>query len=445
MPAYDEQGYYLDDDGTVYDPQGRVVGQLDLQQMAAANPEAAGMIQSIADPAVNAYISAEVIKSLLGPEAASTLPTIGVGPVASGAQYGAMLGSAPSSSVATPNLISASRVPVAEPTTITNFAGDMTPALGAAGAGLGAYGMYNAVKGGANRQSSLMGGLSGAGAGLGLAMMGLGPVGWLAGGGALLGAGLPQIKGLKNVFGGGESTHDYRNRKAQELIEMGYRPDEVAGNFDNPKSDASMWSRVKDVALNNPLTIWGSTGIKKALGPEQWRNIGEFGRFAAAQYAIDNGLVSEGKGVINIEDPEKLLAGYQNYINNQAVRERYDAWKKWAAENVPLGANAGTYFGYTDIDKQREAEGGYKYDLSKLAPNWVPPGVELPIISKSPAEVSQAQSNMLVNAFGLGNNTGTVIPGIRPNVLTAEVDPVVQRSRTRSPGIDMNGNRINYY
>jgi hypothetical protein len=259
--------------------------------------------------------------------------------------------------------LSSAAAPGAE-TTISNFAGSATPYLGAAGT---AYGLYNVAKGmqqGGNRAGTIQGGLGGLGAGLGLAMMGLGPAGWLAAGGLAAGAGLPHVSkylGMQH-----ESTKDYKNRKANELIKAGFRPEDVASNFYDTKADNEMWKRIKGTAMKNPLMIADSQGIKETFGPKYMTEMNEFERFAAAQYAVDQGLVGGKKGIIDITDKDKLRENYRDYVNDEQVQQRYNAFKAWEAENVPKGANAMTYFGYTDLDKQREDQGAFKVDQSKL-------------------------------------------------------------------------------
>ena len=166
---------------------------------------------------------------------------------------------------------------------------------------------------------------------------------------------------------GHESTKDYKNRKARSLIDMGFTPEQVQSNFHDSKADDQMWKRIKDTAMKNPLMIWDSTGIKETFGPEYFTKMNEFERFAAAQYAVDNNLVGGKKGIIDIKDKDKLRDNYKSYVTDPEVQQRYNSWKAWEAENVPKGANPLTYFGYTELDKQREDQGGFKVDQSKLA------------------------------------------------------------------------------
>lgn len=97
--------------------------------------------------------------------------------------------------------------------------GQAAPYLGAVGAAASAYGLWNANQ----NKSPVSGALSGAGLGASLAMLGAGPVGWLAGGGALLGAGI----GALGKIGDKDRFKEEWERK-RKLVEQGVlSPDQL--------------------------------------------------------------------------------------------------------------------------------------------------------------------------------------------------------------------------
>ncbi len=127
----------------------------------------------------------------------------------------------------------------------TSFLGSAAPYLGIAGAGLGAYEINNAIKTGSVSQGAV-GGL-GLGAGLATAaplLIGAGPVGWgvlaaSAAGGALLGGGAAKL--LHH-----ETTREYQKKNTQSLLGQSSDPtwqgyvSAMRGQNETGPSDASM-------------------------------------------------------------------------------------------------------------------------------------------------------------------------------------------------------------
>lgn len=155
-----------------------------------------------------------------------------------------------------------------------------SPYLGAAGAGLGAYGIYNATQMADKKKAALAGGLSGAGMGMGTAMLALGaanmwnPVGWgLLGGGALLGAGL-----------GGALAHKSTKQHQAERWGALDEGSQLAYAMNHPEGDDGIWDTGKyagqewtfekalDLAREDPKTFAGVLGNFQAGGPE-WGGI----------------------------------------------------------------------------------------------------------------------------------------------------------------------------
>jgi hypothetical protein len=221
-----------------------------------------------------------------------------------------------------------------------------------------------------NKREGARGVLQGAASGAGIGSF-FNPV---AGGlpvGTIVGAGIGGLAGGLNSLLAHESTKDYKNRKAAGLIDMGFTPEQVQSNFYDPKADDQMWKRIKDTAMKNPLMVWDSTGMKETFGPEYFTKMNEFERFAAAQYAVDKGLVGGKKGIIDIKDKDALKSGYGEYVSNPEVQARYNAYKKWQAENP--GKDPMAYFDYNEYERKKAAQRGYTIDESQLAGQWTGP------------------------------------------------------------------------
>lgn len=315
-----QQNLFLDQDTGATYTREQLEAIAAEQQRPSVGDMLAGLGQNIATKQGVNFVKNQAAKAL--PEIFSSAPTAAAEPVASAVGGGQIL---------------ADGTVVGAPSNVTNFLGSATPYLGAAGAALGAKGVYDAIQSGSNRQSSLSGGLSGAGAGLGLAMMGLGPVGWLAGGGALLGAALPQL-GLKR-----KTTGEYQRERTDELRKLGYSDAQLATRFQGP-GDKAKWFEIQDQALADPTMIWDSYGMKKAFGNDYLNNMSEFERFAASQYAIDKGLIDTDKGDITLKDPNAVTSGYRAYLDNADLQKRYNDWRAWADQQAAAGQSTMGYF-----------------------------------------------------------------------------------------------------
>lgn len=218
---------------------------------------------------------------------------------------------AASGGVQAPSLIGASRTPVAAEAGI-----GVTPYLGAAGAGLSAYGLYNAIEKGDTKG----GALSGAGLGMGLGMaaplVGLGPIGWgtlalMGAGGALGGAGLTSL--LDH-----ESTRELAQRHTKELLkdsEDSNYQNYVSGmreQYNAPPPDPTKpyhggqyasWDEYKSAGLD-PTDLTGVYGNIKTFGQE-WANLSEPQRVAVTKGLIDADLYKSKKGEVEISDAAK--------------------------------------------------------------------------------------------------------------------------------------------
>lgn len=195
------------------------------------------------------------------------------------------------------------------------FGASLGPALqgtlGTVGLGLGAKGVYDAYEDG----SPLGGAISGAGAGLGASALGgaLGlaavpGVGWLAGGGALLGAGL-------GLLGDRETTIEHQQKLAQQLASR-HKDDAlyqrlVAGNMqaiqEGPKDPGKpyfsgkygTWDEYKAAGLN-AQDLSGQVGVLEAVGG---LNLTLPQIHQVTQQLINNDMLYSEKGAVKVTDP----------------------------------------------------------------------------------------------------------------------------------------------
>lgn len=224
----------------------------------------------------------------------------GIGPVASGADYGAMLGTGT--------------------TTATEGAGatlaGAAPWLGAAGAGLGAYGLYEGIQNN-DPKSSALGGL-GLGGGLAMAapLAGFAPLGLPAIGLAALGGGLLGYGAGK--FFGHESTGDVQKKHTGQLLDQGEDnaawQNYVAGMRQGMTGNGGelpfagkykTFDEYKAAGLD-PTDLEGVYGNLKTYGPD-WANYTPEQRRAITQANINSGIYDSKKGEVVITDSQAAL------------------------------------------------------------------------------------------------------------------------------------------
>lgn len=207
------------------------------------------------------------------------------------------------------------------------------PYAGAAGAALGAYGLYNALK----NHNAKSGALSGAALGGGLAaaapLVGLGPVGW---GGLALAAALGGAGGfgITKIFGH-KGTKDYIKERTNNLMQQdwGSSRDLVAGLRDRSDDDNALWAQMmsdpakKKEVLSDPIGNWGQLGMLKTFGSDYFNKMNEAQRYAATKYAIDNNLFKDDHGDRIITDENKLRGALNEFSANKDYLNAYNAWK----------------------------------------------------------------------------------------------------------------------
>lgn len=243
-----------------------------------------------------------------------TAPTVAT----SGATQG-LLG-ANQAGTQTPGLIGGAEAPATQGLGVA-------PYLGAASAGLGAYGLYNAIeandeKSGAMSGAALGGGLAAAAPLLGLATgpVGLTAIGLSALGGAAFGAGLTSMFGKP-------STRDIARKNTKELLSQNkddpkYQSyvQSMRAQYDQAPPDPEKpfagkyktWDEYKKAGLE-AADLTGVYGNIKTFGKD-WANLSFDQQKAVTQGLINADLYNSKKGEVEIKDPNKAKEIFQQVI-----------------------------------------------------------------------------------------------------------------------------------
>lgn len=205
-------------------------------------------------------------------------------------------------------------------TPATSTLGSIAPYAGLAGAGLGAYGLYNALDSGDKKSGALSGAALGGGLAAAAPLVGLGPVGWgalglAALGGGLGGFGLTSAFGSKNrwkeeqdrvgkladkgVTGWKELQATYpkltKGRSIGELVAI-EEANKAAGKHNNVD-----FARTRDIKYLKPEDIWGYSTFGEKFGNDWLGKYTEGQRRGIAQQLLDAGAVTEGRGQIKVD------------------------------------------------------------------------------------------------------------------------------------------------
>lgn len=306
--------------------------------------------------------------------------------------------------------------------------GAAAPYLGLAGAGLGAYGLYNALD--SNDKTS--GALSGAALGGGLAaaapLVGLGPVGW---GGLALAAALGAGGGfgLTSLFGH-ESTRDVAKKHTGQLQGMG-KDDAAWQNYvkgmrtqyNSAPPDPSKpfhggkygsWDEYKQAGLD-AADLTGVYGNLKTFGPE-WAKLSFDDQKKVTQGIIDAGLYNSKKGEVEISDPSRalqirdsVLKGETNVIPRPPMGQVRPVARPTPGNmpqpNVPLG-------------QMQQLQPGQSMPYPGVKPMPRPlttPGNIDPRYGVDPSVFANAALNYQTGARPQGAQVGTKLPQVQPN------------------------------
>jgi len=245
-------------------------------------------------------------------------------------------------------------IPPTEPTTITNFAGEATPALGAAGVLAGGYNAYEGIK----KKNPVQAGLGGGGAWLGLNAMGysLGPAGW-----AMVAA--PTAAALLSKAFKHKSTRDVAKDHTTSLLNTakdnptwqnyveGMRAQYNSAPPDPSRPYAGKYAtfnEYKKAGLQaNDLT--GVYGNLKTFGPD-WANYSQQQRQAITQGLIDQGLYNSKKGEVVVSD-ENRARQIRDSIINPTSSQTSNLVGKIASNSAQNGAATRSRTSSPGIDK----------------------------------------------------------------------------------------------
>lgn len=203
----------------------------------------------------------------------------------------------------------------------------ITPYLGVAGAALGGYGLYNAIK--AHDSKSAF--LSGAGLGGGLAaaapLLGFTPLGWAGLGLAALGGGAFGL-GAESLLGH-KTTKEYEAERWGGLQENGVNDANAAFQANHPDGDTGVWQTGKyagkkwnftdalDLAKDDPSQFRLVFGNYQTFGND-WAKYSPAQQDAIVRELINQGLYKSDHGDILITNENKareikdqILAGNQ--------------------------------------------------------------------------------------------------------------------------------------
>lgn len=191
-----------------------------------------------------------------------------------------------------------------------------TPYLGLLGAGLGGYGLYNAIKKGDKKSGALSGAslMGGLGAAAPLAGLALGPlgIGGMALGGLLGGLGLGSINDRKTTK---EYQQERRAALSPALQLTTARDPNDTGVWKDGKYAGQKWSwdKALDLAKDDPWHFIGNFGNFQTFG-EDWVHTPEEKQRQVVSQLIDQGLYRSDKGDILISDPNRAKEIYQNVM-----------------------------------------------------------------------------------------------------------------------------------
>jgi hypothetical protein len=203
----------------------------------------------------------------------------------------------------------------------------VTPYLGLAGAGLGAYGLYNnltkkpSIKGGAMSGAALGGGLAAAAP----LLLGTGPVGWGVLGlatlaGALGGGGLGAMGKRWNP-----DEWQTEQKRLKKLRDRGIAAPEMEADFlskgrsmeelrdiEQKKIDSGKYGNLEFATSRNesslkPEDIWGYSSFLEKFGNDWLGKFDEAKRRQIAKSALESGAVREHHGTVDVDwDKVKL-------------------------------------------------------------------------------------------------------------------------------------------
>jgi len=392
--------------------------------------------------------------------------TSGIGPVADGAAYADALG---------------------KPAGTFDMGGDVgdlfanNPYLQGGAGALGLYtggkGMYNAYESG----SPVAGAISGLGAGAGgLALAAA--LGASTGGLAIpVMAGMAALGAGGGMLGGKKSTKQIQAERFSDLMNQAQSPD--------TKSDLQMLSQAatpertdeagmayaaenaeanarnagaRDLSQANATQLWGSNGVLQTFGPDRWlKEFDEKQRYDITDALLKNNLFRHDKGNIIINSREQdrarqiadsvLQGGGQQPQQGQAMAPGYqmDGFQNRGGGNGAFVPNPSGQMAQTPFPENIDP--GFNGNIDTTGWDERSPGVFYPPAQQGqqyqpwqpqyqPWQPQQPQGQAI--GQGVADALGQV--GMTRPLYQPAPPPMPARSNTRSPGIGLDGRRIQY-
>lgn len=307
-----------------------------------------------------------------------------------------------------------------------------SPYLGAAGLGLGAYGIYNATQMDDKGKAALAGGLSGAGAGMGGAMLALGaanmwnPVGWgLMLGGAGLGAGLGgmfahkstkqrQAERWQDLYGqdytGQQDFINWQEGEKGNIKEWQEQQKALgAGNWDlDPTQEGAYQVSIQGKPVTVvPETVWGEVAPQDLVGNDYFGKWNEQQRYEFNKRALEQGLYEHRKGGFEFRDKDAAAALVQEIGSGTGWDE---AWRAPTQRKVLDDPSTPGY---------NEAEMAYSRSGGSQAPASTPQAPKAPARGEGPAPLDWqtigGQAGEAIIEPILGYPGLETYPGTKPN------------------------------
>lgn len=257
-----------------------------------------------------------------------------------------------------------------------------------------------------NKRGKIQGGATLAGTGIGYALGG--PVG--GGIGSVVGrfAG----RGLAHMFGG-NVTGMAKDKRTEELSQMGYTPDQLKLRTDPDKTNKHYGEVPTADRLSRPTDVWGSQGLMHTFGSDYLNKKSEQDRFADSQAAIDNGLIKSDKGDVVVTDEAKLRDLSAAAEANPDYIKHYQHWKSQQPDATPAATPAATPNSQPQTNTKQSSSRnvpiglGSPASLADVAPKPItPPMMPEPDDTPSPGEANSVNNYaaMINNMLKQGRN-----------------------------------------
>lgn len=273
----------------------------------------------------------------------------------------------------------------------------------------------------------IQGGLSGAGIGFTLG----GPVG--AGIGAGIGLG---IGGAKSLFKH-KTTKEYEKEVTDKLLKKSSDPSwqQAVQHFrsvEHPEGDKGEgWDpkAALERAKKDGKELWGTSAVLDAFGPDWFNKASENQREEVTRLMAQRGLFSNSKGDWHLTNPNEAQQIFNEVLSGQS------------AKTTPGTSEAG---GTSTSQQNKPLDIQAQGIIERLGPNFKPwvQNERIPVDTTANAVTKLFKPGTMVSAPTAVMNMNTGQPMSVPGMPAPIMIP--KRSRTSSPGIGLDGRRIQY-